>query len=174
MTKIRYKRSEIKLLQIVISMFSIFSGNFNSSEPVSWIKYGMKLSLWLVRYVGVSSSGVTYNSGSGSGSGTFTSSRSQSSGRYGGFGNEKDDDDFNVRDRYGDDKSNQGSSFKSQRDSASNIENVSRKGSSRHVRYSDVLVPCGFFHHLLCSKQQIIFSLNYFQIVHILNFLHAL
>lgn len=79
------------------------------------------------KYFGLSSSGITNKSGSGS----FTSGSSQSSSRYGGFGSEKDDDDFNVRDRYGDDKSNKGSSFKSRQDSASNLGNVSRKGSSR-------------------------------------------
>ncbi|KAI5647973.1 hypothetical protein M9H77_33978 [Catharanthus roseus] len=78
------------------------------------------------KYFGLSSSGVTYKSGSAS----FSSNSFQSSGRYGGFGSEKDGDDFKVRDNYGDEKFDQGTSVKSRRDSASS--NASQKGSSRY------------------------------------------
>lgn len=73
------------------------------------------------KYVGLSSSGVTYKASSAS----FSSSRSsfQSSERYGGFGNKSDGDSFkdsyNEKDRYDEDKVDQ-SSYKS------------KKGSSRY------------------------------------------
>ncbi|XP_055820467.1 clathrin interactor EPSIN 1-like isoform X2 [Solanum dulcamara] len=73
------------------------------------------------KYVGLSSSGVTYKASSAS----FSSSRSgfQSSERYGGFGNKSDGDSFkdsyNEKDRYDDDKVDQ-STYKS------------KKGSSRY------------------------------------------
>ncbi|XP_049373481.1 clathrin interactor EPSIN 1-like [Solanum verrucosum] len=73
------------------------------------------------KYVGLSSSGITYKASSAS----FSSSRSgfQSSERYGGFGNKSDGDSFkdsyNEKDRYDEDKVDQ-STFKP------------KKGSSRY------------------------------------------
>ncbi|KAL7159245.1 hypothetical protein ABFS83_01G015400 [Erythranthe nasuta] len=56
------------------------------------------------KYIGVSSSGITYKSGAAS----FTSSSSKSSDRYGGFGNQRDSetfsDSYNDKDQYGEDK----------------------------------------------------------------------
>ena len=75
------------------------------------------------RYVGLSSSGITYKASSAS----FSSSRSglQSSERYGGFGNKSDGDSFkdsyNEKYRYDEDKVDQ-STFKP------------KKGSSRYGR----------------------------------------
>lgn len=71
------------------------------------------------KYVGLSSSGVTYKASSAS----FSSSRSsfQSSERYGGFGNKSDGDSFkdsyNEKDRYDEDKVDQ-SSYKSKKGSS--------------------------------------------------------
>lgn len=59
-----------------------------------------KLCLLLARYVGLSSSGITFKSGTAS----FSSSNSE---RYGGFGNNKDSESFNVgykEDEFGEDK----------------------------------------------------------------------
>lgn len=90
------------------------------------------------RYVGLSSSGVTYKASSAS----FSSSRSgfQSSERYGGFGNKSDVDSFkdscNEKDRYDEDKVDQ-STYKS------------KKGSSRYGRSVHPATSTYLFDHLI-------------------------
>lgn len=58
----------------------------------------------LVRYVGLSSSGITYKSGAAS----FTSTSFKNSDQYGDFGNTRDSETFNNsykdKDQYGEDK----------------------------------------------------------------------
>jgi len=84
------------------------------------------------RYIGVSSSGITYKSG---GSSSYSSGGSfQSSGKYGGFGS-RDGDRFgdNNRDKVGSyDEDYQGKSHHSV--ASDNQDNSFKKGSSRSVR----------------------------------------
>lgn len=93
------------------------------------------------RYVGVSSSGVSYKSSSASFSSSSGSFRS--SERYGGFGNKSDGDSFkdsySEKDRYDEEKIDQ-STYKS------------KKGSSSYGRSGTLLVYV-FIYLFICLRE---------------------
>ncbi|RZB58274.1 Clathrin interactor EPSIN 1 isoform B [Glycine soja] len=109
------------------------------------------------KYIGVSSSGITYKSGSASSYGSGSSF--QSSGKYGGFGS-RDGDRFNdsYRDKgsYEEEKDYQGKSHHAT--AGDNQENSFKKGSARSARvYRSSLYmpkpPKSIFHHLLYNRR---------------------
>ncbi|XP_019184907.1 PREDICTED: clathrin interactor EPSIN 1 isoform X2 [Ipomoea nil] len=87
------------------------------------------------KYFGLSSTGVTYKSGSASLS---------SGSRYGGFGNNADSDSFayKERDRYGEDKFDQNTTYKSRRE-ISEKDGSLNKGASPYVSKSQGGVSAG-------------------------------
>jgi epsin len=87
----------------------------------------------LFRYIGVSSSGMTYKSGTPS----FSSASSHSSNRYGGFGSGGDrfSDSYGDKGRYDEAKVDKDYSGKSRYGASSyDEENSFKKGSARSVR----------------------------------------
>lgn len=88
----------------------------------------------VIRYVGLSSTGITFKSGSAA---SFSSSNFQKSDRYGGFGSSKDGetfkDSFKEREKSGEDRFEPGK-YKPRTPGSASASN-SKKGSSRHGRY---------------------------------------
>ncbi|CAL5206152.1 unnamed protein product [Lathyrus oleraceus] len=118
----------------------------NDREKISQIRN--KAAANRDKYVGVSSSGITYKSGTTS----FSSGSSQSSSKYGGFGSrdsdrysdsygdkgrydeEKVDKDYSGKSRYGDSSNDQENSFK--KASARSVSKSKEKTSSRASKSS--------------------------------------
>ncbi|XP_058725060.1 clathrin interactor EPSIN 1-like [Vicia villosa] len=106
----------------------------NDREKISQIRN--KAAANRDKYVGVSSSGITYKSGTTS----FSSGSSQSSSKYGGFGSRDNDrysDSYGDKGRYDEDKVDNDYSGKSRHGVSSNDqENSFKKGSARSVSKS--------------------------------------
>ncbi|XP_048227615.1 clathrin interactor EPSIN 1 isoform X2 [Ricinus communis] len=83
------------------------------------------------KYVGVSSSGITYKSGSAS----YSGGSFQSSSRYGGFSGTRDTDNFRDsykdKDQYGVERSEKESYGKSRQGGATDDQGYTKKGSTR-------------------------------------------
>ncbi|CAI8606175.1 unnamed protein product [Vicia faba] len=106
----------------------------NDREKISQIRN--KAAANRDKYVGVSSSGITYKSGTTS----FSSGSSQSSSKYGGFGSRDSDrysDSYGDKGRYDEEKVDNNYSVKSRHGVSSNDqENSFKKGSARSVSKS--------------------------------------
>lgn len=91
----------------------------------------------IIRYVGLSSTGITFKSGSAA---SFSSGGFQKSDRYSGFGGSRDGDtfkdSFKDRDQSSEDRFEPGK-FKPRREVSSGSS--SKKGSSRYGRYDFLL-----------------------------------
>lgn len=97
----------------------------------------------IFRYVGVSSSGVTYKSGAASGFGS--SSSFQNRDRYGGFGGTRDSDSFRDtykdRESYGEEKAEKDTFGKSRRGAATDdVGSTYKKASVRAARWVSISV----------------------------------
>lgn len=107
----------------------------------------------LARYVGLSSSGVTYKSGAAS----FSSSSYNNSDRYGGFGNKRDNESFNEsykEEEYGEDK--YGKTTKSKNESSCYGRFVTSIAVQFHSYFSVI-----FMNFNILTMSQFIFRATY-------------
>ena len=160
MIKIRYKQLETKLLQTGISKWRCLG---NEVITIFCLLFGDGTCFLIIRYVGLSSTGISYKSGS---SALFSGGSFQKIDRYGGFGGSRDGetfkDSFKDREQSSEDRFEPGK-FKPRREvSSSTPGSSSKNGSSRYGRFDFYirLTSCRFWRVFMIHCSWVLFWLR--------------